>query len=436
MPIYIKVLILPTIKRYFMNIYEGKGLKDGPVTIKDEEGRPLFELSTFIPDAGLIESVNIAWGNRWPLLITGEKYRRDDVAKAIAYEMHGNDFLQHYTRWMLPHKAKAAEGLYLFDHEQRKRDLEYHQLDPEHSPIHPPEFYYQEGPLLSAWKALEELPEVPIIEIRNVHDADENFIKDLMNYLLMLREVRVPEIDFVFNRQSFSLPFIIMTAEPGFQFPNNYDGIVYTHEMKFPHKKLFLEETLATVGAWVDAGKVPHDENGFPDESQLVFLRDHEGFPQLKIMIEKLVDLFYLIKDSSLLQPGNTKFPMSVLELRNTINFKARRVLFQGDPAEKEIEEIDRLLEAQYQLAQSADLSKVVSLIKNSVESAQMNDAMQSLSLVKGQLAAEFQNEASQLIARHHELKQKETMGTESSLFLYPQKNKLMYDLLQFLDQL
>lgn len=419
-----------------MSQYKGIKLIDGNVIIRDKTGRPLFDLSTFIPSQSLVESVNFAFHQRAPLLITGERSRRDLVANAVAYELYGNDFLSHYVRWMVPRNASFSDGFYTYEHERRKRDLEYHRLAPESNPIKEAEHYFQEGPMLKMWKKLSEYCEhTPILEIRNVHQADENFILDLMDFLLFSSEVKIPELDTVVKKEQTAVPFIIMTAEEGFQLPKNYNGVVYTHALVDLQKEIFLKEIFTGVGSWLNLEKTPLTEDGYHDESKAAYIRDEPKFPEFKVLIEKLVDLYYLIKDSSLLQPGNAMFPMSVFELRNTINYKAVKVLIQGESAEKEIAAIEKLIESQYELAQSADLGDVVKKIRAAIEDAELNDAMKSLELIKNQLPKELHNEAIQLVSRYHDLSRSEMMGTESSLLLFPQKNKLTFDLLAFLDK-
>ena len=78
---------------------------------------------------------------------------------------------------MAPRNASFSDGFYSYNHEQRKKDLEYHRLDPENNPVKPAEHYFEEGPLLKVWKSMNASNEqTPVLEIRNVHRADENLI--------------------------------------------------------------------------------------------------------------------------------------------------------------------------------------------------------------------------------------------------------------------
>ncbi len=420
-------------------IYKGEALRNAPVFIEETEQSPYFELPVFIPDQKFVDAISLALHQGWPLLLTTDvKSRRANVVKCIAYELYGKEFLKDYHKWLLRQHDTFEDGVITYFHEDRMRDLEYHRLDPENSPIRPPDFYYREGPMLAVIKALEDFEKNhPILEISNVHEASPDFIRDLMDFMIYEREIRVPEIDFHLKRESYQWPIIIMTAASGYQLPKNYEGVIYTYEMPFPQKSLLMEEVLNTCGAWVDPDflneqETPPPPEEIPDEARL---RHSPHFPQVRLIIEKLVELFYLIKDSNLLRPGNSQFPMTILELHNTVNYKVSRALSDLETIDEVIAEIDGLLESQYELVQSTNLSETVSTIKEAIEKAKMNQAIKILELIKGKLSADRQNAASQLIARHNDLMRMESMGMESSLILFPQKNKLRFDLLQFLDQ-
>ena len=427
-----------------MKEYTGDALRNAPkVIIKKDDPFDFLVLPPFNPNQNLVTAIKVALMQRWPLLITGEKYRRDIVGKTIAFELYGNNFLDHYYKWMLRKQATFRSGIYTYDHESRKRDLEYHQLDPGNNPIRTADYYLQTGTLLAVLQAIEEeYPDIPIMEISSVHEADENFIADLMEFLLTVRQVEIPETDFVFIREAhpYTLPIIILTAEPGYQLPKNFEGMIYTCEIPFPQKEMLLNELLAHQGALVVRGNLAMGEDGTPlPQSEIpeeAYLRHSPQFPAISILVEKLVDLFYLIKDSSLLRPGNSQFPMTILELENTINYKISDIVRHGKPVAETVQEVEELLASQYELAQSGDLGQSVQAIKEAIEKARMDDAILSLELIKGQLPTDLQNEAIQFISRHNELTKIENMGTESSLLLFPQKNKLSFDLLKFLGRL
>lgn len=397
--------------------YTGEALKK-PVFIAEDGDKHAFTLVPFVPNPRLVEVISVALKTGWPLLITGEKFRRDMVGKAVAYELYGAAFRNYFKGWNIKDGETFQHGLYTYFHEERQRDLEYYKIDPEHNPLRKPEHYLETGPLIPVFEQLAAGGEIPILEIRNIHKGDARFIEHLMDFLLFCREIVITETDFHLPK-GFIFPIIIMTAEAGYQLPLNYEGVIYTHEMRFPEKEEFLAETFPVYETLKNAA----------GES----LKDHPDFPAMAQLIEKLVELFYLVKDSHVLRPGDSEFPMSILELQNAIDLSINEITGRQKTAAESIAKLDRILQAQYAMAKTVDLSESIGLIKAAVKKAQMNDAMASLELLQDRLSKAQQTEVIQLIARHNELKKVDRMGTESPLILYSQKNKLSFDLLQLL---
>ncbi len=416
-------------------LYTGDALKEAPYAFQGNETHDAFELPTFIPDPQLVKAIQMSLKLGWPLLVTGEKFRRDMVAKAIAFELFGAEFPDNIMKWSLMKKESFRKGVYTYDHSAKKRDLEYHQLDPKNNPLKPADFYLNTGAVLATIQQYEKSDSwpPPVLEICHLQEADENFIADMMDFLLMERAIYIPETDYRLARKLYRFPIIILTAEPGYQLPNNYDGVIYAYEMPFPRQDEFLKELLGYYGYYLIPPKP--DADGNTDFSKAVRLKDRSDFPQLQTMIGKLVDLFYLIKDSRLLRKGDGQLPMTVLELKDAIALKIREVTIEGQSIEAFTNSIEALLESQRQLAASFDLGDSVEIIRDAITQGKMNDATKSLELIQGKFSNDLKNEALQLISRHNELSNIEMMGIESPLILYPQKNKLSFDLLQFLDK-
>ncbi len=416
--------------------YTGDALKAAPYTFHGNETRDAFELPTFIPDPQLVKAIQMSIKLGWPLLVTGEKFRRDMVVKSIAYELFGEAFPDHAIRWSVMKNETFQAGVYTYDHAAKKRDLEYHQLDPQNHPLKPADFYLRTGAVLAVLQLQEASNDwpPPILEICNVHQASEGFIADMMDFLLLNRVVHIPETDFQLARKKYRFPIILLTAEQGYQLPQNHDGVIYAHEMPFPRQEVFLEELLGLYGHYLIPPKP--DADGNMDFSKAVRLKDRSDFPQLQTMIGKLLELFYLIKDSRLLRKGDGQLPMTVLELKDAISLKIQEVTVEGQSVEAITSSIEQLLESQRQLAASFDLGESVEIIRDAIVQGKMEAATKSLELIQGKFSNDLKNEARQLISRYHELSNTEMMGIESPLILYPQKNKLSFDLLRFLDKL
>lgn len=74
-------------------------------------------------------------------------------------------------------------------------------------------------------------------------------------------------------------------------------------------------------------------------------------------------------------------------------------------------------------------------MIKEYIENDKLNRAIKSLKVVQKGLPKAVQNEISQLISIHNDITQKERMGTESELILYPMRNKLSFEILNLVDK-
>ncbi len=400
--------------------YSGEGLRR-PVAFKEQGDSHAFVLNPFIPNIKLIKAINTALKTGWPLLIRGEKFRRDRIGKAIAYELYGADFLPHYFTWTLRHQISFQDGLYTYAHADRQRDLIYSQADPVNNPVKKPEDYLMTGPLLPLYEYMQSAEKLPILEIRNTQEGGEWFIEDMMDFLIFQREIRIPETGYRVEK-GFTFPIIILTSDINYQLPSDFEGIIYEHEISVPSQEELLAELL------------PIYEDSRNEEGQL--LSERPDYPELKALIEKLVKLFYLIKDSGLLRPKDSQFPMSTLELKDSISLKINEVTNAEKSVAESLQELDDILAAQYEMAASMDISESVRVMREAVKVGEVNSAIKSLDLLKDRLPKEKQTIALQLISRHNQLKKNDQLGIESPLILYPQKNKLTFDLSQFLLEL
>lgn len=400
--------------------YKGEGLTK-PVQFEEQENSHAFVLDPFIPNIKLVKAINTALKSGWPLLVRGEKFRRDNIGKAIAYELYGKDFLTHFFSWTLRYEVSFKDGIYAYAHAERQRDLTYYQVDPTNNPLRKPVDYLTTGPLLPLYEYMQSAETLPILEIRNVHEGGERFIEDMMNFLIFQREIYIPETGYRVEK-AFTFPIIILTSDVDYQLPSDFEGIIYEHEISFPNEEELLAELRPVY-------------EGFTN-GQGSFLKDHPDYLQIEILIEKLVSLFYLMKDSSLLRPNDSQFPMTTLALKSTIDLKINEITNAEKSIEESLHEVENILNAQYEMAASMDISESVKVMRNAVKVGEIDSAIKSLDLLKDRLSKEKQTIALQLISRHNQLKKNDQLGIESPLILYPQKNKLTFDLSQFLLEL
>ena len=103
--------------------YTGEALIKS-VETKDRFGHP-ERIAPYYPSERLVESVKLARLLRRPLLLKGEPgCGKTRLAKAVAYEMYGDDYAQKYFEWNVKSTTKAKDGLYTFDYIQRLRDAQ------------------------------------------------------------------------------------------------------------------------------------------------------------------------------------------------------------------------------------------------------------------------------------------------------------------------
>ena len=216
--------------------YTGEALINS-VSTKDRFGHP-ERIAPYYPSERLIESVKLARLLRRPLLLKGEPgCGKTRLAKAVAYEMYGDDYAQKYFEWNVKSTTKAKDGLYTFDYIQRLRDaqLEGQNQEIEKRSDHP-ENYIQYGELGRAFMASKEgAPAILLID--EVDKADIDFPNDL---LLELDQTRF-EVQEV-KRQGLSKviaaeekPIIFITSNDERELPPAFLRRCLFHFIDFPN---------------------------------------------------------------------------------------------------------------------------------------------------------------------------------------------------------
>ena len=401
-----------------------------------KDDRLHFEM--FHPSPRMVNVINEAIQHQNPILITGDRYIRELVARSVAYELNKIDkvvFEHYFCQWQLRKGEKFSGSIYQFNHEAKKRDLEYDQLHPETNPIRENKFYYSRGPILRLLEMiptdprLEHNPELimgpfqtPVLEIQDVHLADENFLIELMSFLENREDVFIPELDQKIEvRGRGFLPLIIMTADEDFTINVNHKGVIYHHEIEYPDKeyfdKKFKYQTEIQLGG------------------RLEYINE-DARVKMGTIIEKMVDIFFLSKDNVLLKRGNVSFPMTISQLSDCISSKMRNVSWEGKELDPVISELDQLIESLSEVGRNIDMDEAIESIKTTIEKNKIKEALRSFQLIEKNLKKEYQIKISQLRANHKELKQKEMMGIESELILHPMRNKLTWELLSLLNEI
>jgi hypothetical protein len=370
-----------------------------------------YDIPPFVPEPGFVQAVNQALSSGWPLLITGDTWLALRAVQAVCYELFGPEYpTRHFAAEMSRQVATVEDLLYRFDHDRKKRDLEYHQLDPENNPVKPLEEYLAKGALLGLLEFESQSDERPVLDIRNIHRTEKNFVPDLMELLLVFRYVRIHETGEEFFKRP-GLPFMFLSAEAGFQLPDkrDYHGVIYTYELN-PSREFLLENI------------------------RLEFARIIEAEPRMEIVVERFIELLELVGNFASISQGSGKGPTSYLELANAIGGKWEDICSGRTAVDAVLKELEAVIEGQKEMLESIDVSQIIPEVVQAIQVAEFRQAMEKLKVIEGRLSGEKQIELNAFLIRYHELKKKEMLETESELVLLPARNKLMLDILVFLD--
>lgn len=216
--------------------YTGEALIKS-VETKDRFGHP-ERIAPYYPSERLVESVKLARLLRRPLLLKGEPgCGKTRLAKAVAYEMYGDDYAQKYFEWNVKSTTKAKDGLYTFDYIQRLRDA---QLEGQNQEIEKrsdrPENYIQYGELGRAFMASKEgAPAILLID--EVDKADIDFPNDLLLELDQTRfevqEVKKQGLSKVITAEE--KPIIFITSNDERELPPAFLRRCLFHFIDFPN---------------------------------------------------------------------------------------------------------------------------------------------------------------------------------------------------------
>lgn len=201
---------------------------------KDKHGQSLYG---YLPDAALVEAVNLAIYLKRPLLIKGEPgCGKTRLACAVAYELG-----LPYEAWYIKSASKARDGLYIYDTISRLRDAHLAATgllnqEEDLARIKDPTSYVQWGPLGRAFQ--NDQPTVVLID--EIDKADIDFPNDL---LLELDERRfvVDETGQRIQAKEGAEPIVFITSNDEKDLPDAFLRRCLFHYITFPDAERLAE---------------------------------------------------------------------------------------------------------------------------------------------------------------------------------------------------
>jgi MoxR-like ATPase len=140
------------------------------------EANNALGLDVYIPSPELIEAVNLALLLHQPLLLMGEPgCGKTRLAEAVAAELHGKNWKDHYFRWDIKSSSKAKDGIYQYDALRRLYDANSQNADAADIAK-----YVTYGKFVKALTQPQNSDKPNILLIDEIDKADIDFPNDLL----------------------------------------------------------------------------------------------------------------------------------------------------------------------------------------------------------------------------------------------------------------
>lgn len=172
-----------------MPVYKKDITKIIEITRKDGSE---YLLKPYFPDEKLRKAVDMALALKRPLLLKGDPgCGKTRLAEAVAYDLYGDDFDNHYFEWNIKSGSKVSDGIYTFDHIKRLRDAQLDHINKTKT-SDDLSLYIEKGALAKAFGASKK-GKPAILLIDEIDKADIDFPNDLLLELDQKR-FEIPEL--------------------------------------------------------------------------------------------------------------------------------------------------------------------------------------------------------------------------------------------------
>jgi MoxR-like ATPase len=207
-----------------------------PITRKDGS---TYNLKPYFPDEKLRKAVNMAIALKRPLLLKGDPgCGKTRLAEAVAYAIHGDNYLKHalYFEWNIKSSSKVSDGIYTFDHIKRLRDAQLDQINKTKVSDNL-SLYIEKGALAKSFEASKK-GKPTILLIDEIDKADIDFPNDLLLELDQKR-FEIPELKQ--NITAEESPIIFITSNDEKDLPPAFLRRCLFHYVEFPEKDDLLK---------------------------------------------------------------------------------------------------------------------------------------------------------------------------------------------------
>jgi MoxR-like ATPase len=198
-----------------------------------ERGEQGELLMPYLPDADLVEAVNLAQYLERPLLLKGEPgCGKTQLATAVAYELG-----LKLESWAVKSTSRARDGLYVYDAVGRLRDAQLaasgRLTDEQIARIDLPETYVRWGALGRAFRSCDRI----VVLIDEIDKADIDFPNDLLLELDKLQFVVEETGQEIIAQVS---PIVIITSNDEKDLPDAFLRRCLFHYVEFPTPERLL----------------------------------------------------------------------------------------------------------------------------------------------------------------------------------------------------